>query len=179
MKRIIVAGLALAAAGGIGYAAGAGNIPSISTLNPKAMKLILPENIKWGPAAGLTGTDSYTLVGDPGKPGFYVVLNRFHPGNFSHPHYHSNDRSIMVLSGTWWVGQGVNWDPEHVTAPVKPGTFVTHYARQVHYDGARKEDAEPAVELVWGMGPVATIPCDGPNAEKGPGPCDDARKAEK
>src|SRR5437762_468235 len=66
MKKIILGALALAAAGGIGYAAGAGNIPSISTLNPKAMKLILPENIKWGPAAGLTGTDSYTLVGGEG-----------------------------------------------------------------------------------------------------------------
>ena len=83
----------------------------------------------------------------------------------------------MVLSGTWWVGQGVNWDPEHATAPVKPGSYVTHYARQIHYDGARKEDPEPAVELVWGMGPVTTVVCDGPNAEKGPGPCENARNA--
>ena len=45
-----------ATAAGAGYAAGAGNIPGIATLNPKAMKLVLPENIKWGPAAGLTGT---------------------------------------------------------------------------------------------------------------------------
>ena len=39
--------------------------------------MMLPKDIKWGPAAGLPGTDAYTLVGDPAKPGFYIVLNRF------------------------------------------------------------------------------------------------------
>jgi len=75
-----------------------------------------------------------------------------------------------------WSGHQL--DSEHATAAVKPGTYVTHFARQVHYDGARMND-EPAVELVWGMGPVTTVVCDGPNAEKGPGPCEDARKAAK
>jgi hypothetical protein len=176
MRRIIFAGLALAAAGGIGYAAGAGNIPSISTLNPKAMKLILPENIKWAPAAGLTGTDSYTLVGDAGKPGFYVVLNRFHAGNFSHPHYHANDRYIMVLSGTWWVATGAKDDPENITVPVKAGSFAVHTGREVHYDGARA-GAEDAVVMIFGQGPGTRHECEGPTAEKGPGPCADARKA--
>ena len=59
------------------------------------------------------------------------------------------------------------------TAPVKPSTYVTHFARQVHYDGSRKGDPEPAIELVWGMGPVMTVVCD---TDKGPGPCEDARK---
>ena len=177
MKKLAIAVLALAASAGIGYAAGVNAVPGLSSLNPKAFKYVLPDNIKWGPAAGLTGTDAYTLVGDPAKPGFYVVLNRFHPGNFSHPHYHANDRYIMVLSGTWWVGTGTNWDLDHATAPIKPGTFVTHYAKQVHYDGARTDSTEPAVELVWGQGPATTVVCDGANAEKGPGPCEDARQA--
>ena len=176
MKKIILGALALAAAGGIGYAAGAENIHSISTLNPKAMKLMLPENIKWGPAAGLTGTDSYTLVGDAGKPGFYVVLNRFHPGNFSHPHYHANDRYIMVLSGTWWVATGAKDDPENVTVPVKAGSFAVHTGREVHYDGARAGSGD-AVVMIFGEGPGTRHECEGPTAEKGPGPCADARKA--
>src|SRR5215471_19152822 len=146
MKKIIIAAVALAASAGIGYAAGAAsNFPDVSTLNATAMKLVIPDldKVKWGPAAGLEGTDSYTLVGDPAKPGFYVVLNRFHPGHFSHPHYHANDRYIMVISGTWWVDTGATWDPEHRTVPVKPGTFVTHPGREVHYDGSRtgSEDA--------------------------------------
>jgi len=176
MKKTIIAVLALASSAGIGYAAGAGNIPGISSLNPKAMKLILPEDIKWGPAAGLPGTDSYTLVGDATKPGFYVVLNRFHAGNFSHPHYHANDRYIMVLSGTWWVATGAKDDPEHLTVPVKAGSFAVHTGREVHYDGARS-GSDDAVVMIFGEGPGTRHECEGPTAETGPGPCEDARKA--
>src|SRR3981081_4877997 len=106
MKKAVFAIMALGASAGIGYAAGVANVPDISTLNPKAFKYTLPDNIKWGPAAGLEGTDSYTLVGDPAKPGFYIVLNRFHAGYFSHPHYHENDRYGMGLDGTWRGGRG-------------------------------------------------------------------------
>ncbi len=171
MRRSLIAGLILSATAGGAVAAATG--PELSQMNPEVMKGLLPDQIPWQVTPGL---DTAYLYGNPSQPGFYVLMYRWKPGNSSHPHYHSQDRYIMVLSGTWWVGQGTNWDPEHVTAPVKPGTYVTHYARQVHYDGARMND-EPAVELVWGMGPVATIACDGAKAEKGPGPCEDARKA--
>ena len=172
MRRALVAGLALSVAGGIAFAAE--TTPDLSQMNPAVMKGLIPDQIPWQVTPGL---DTAYLYGDPSKPGFYVLMYRWKPGNSSHPHYHSQDRYIMVLSGTWYVGQGTNWDPEHVTAPVTPGSFVTHFARQIHYDGARK-DGEPPVEIVWGMGPVATVVCDGANAEKGPGPCEDARKAE-
>jgi quercetin dioxygenase-like cupin family protein len=172
MKNSIVAGLVLSISAGAALAAS--GAPDLSQMNPAVMKGMLPDQIPWQVTPGL---DTAYLYGNPAQPGFYVLMYRWKPGNSSHPHYHSQDRYIMVLSGTWWVGQGTNWDPEHVTAPVKPGTYVTHYARQVHYDGARTGDNEPAVELVWGMGPVATVVCDGPNAEKAPGPCEDARKA--
>lgn len=176
MKRTVILALALAVAGGIGYAAGAAGVPPLSSLNPNAMKLMLPSDIKWKPAAGLTGTDTYTLVGDPGKPGFYVVLNRFHPGNFSHPHYHANDRYVMVLSGTWWAATGAKDDPEHLTAPIKAGTFAIHKGKEVHFDGARAGSDE-AVVMIFGEGPGSRHECYGPTAEKGPGPCADARKA--
>jgi len=175
MKKIVIAVAALAASAGLGYAAGVGNVPDIASLNASAMKVVIPENIKWGPAAGLEGTDSYTLVGDPGKPGFYVVLNRFHPGYFSHPHYHENDRYIMVLSGTWWAATGAKDDPEHITVPIKAGSFAIHKGREVHFDGARAGNEE-AVVMIFGEGPGTRHECEGPTAEKGPGPCEDARK---
>ena len=177
MKKVIIAAAALLASAGIGYAAGAGsNLPDISSLNAKAMQLVLPENIKWGPAAGLEGTDSYTLVGDPAKPGFYVVLNRFHPGYFSHPHYHANDRYIMVLSGTWWAATGGKDDPEHITVPIKAGSFAVHKGKEVHYDGARSGQQE-AIVMIFGEGPGTRHECYGPMAEKTPGPCTEALKA--
>ena len=149
MRKTIITTLALAASIGVGYAAGAASVPDLSSLNPAALSYVLPANIPWKETPGL---DTAVLYGDPNKPGFYVLMYRWKPGNFSHPHYHVNERHILVLSGTWWVGTGTNWDPEHVTAPIKPGTYVTHTARQVHYDGTRKDSTEPAVELVWGGG---------------------------
>lgn len=172
MRHSLFAGIALSLIGGCVLAATPPR--DVTEMNPAVMKGLLPDQIPWQVTAGL---DTAYLYGNPNQPGFYVLMYRWKPGNSSHPHYHSQDRYIMVLSGTWWVGQGTNWDPEHTTVPVKPGSYVTHYARQVHYDGSRKQDAESAVELVWGMGPVSTVVCDGPNAEKTPGPCEDARNA--
>ena len=92
------------------------------------------------------------MVGDPGKPGFYMVYNKWTKGNhFSHPHFHPNDRYIVVLKGTWWVGSGTKFDPEHGTIPMPAGSFVTHYGKQVHWDGAKDEDA---VLLIMGEGPA-------------------------
>lgn len=177
MKKTIIAVLALAASAGLGYAAGVtGPIPDISTLNPAAIKLMLPKDIKWAPAAGLEGTDSFTLFGDPGKEGFYIVLNRFHPGYFSHPHYHANDRHVLVLSGTWWVATGGKYDPENTTVPIKAGSYALHAGKEVHYDGSRAGSGD-AIVAIFGEGPGTRHECEGPTAEKGPGPCADARKA--
>ena len=173
MTRGIVPFLVLAAALVVGGAAPP--VPDPSTLNPAALKLVLPENIKWGPAAGLPGVESSVLVGDPAKPGFYVVVNRFSPGSFSRPHYHPGDRYIAVLSGTWWVGTGPTFNP-NATVPVKAGSFVTHVGREVHYDGARA-GGEPAVVMIYGQGPGTRVECEGQGAETGPGPCAEARRA--
>jgi gentisate 1,2-dioxygenase len=90
------------------------------------------------------------MVGDPSKPGLYVVLTKWLPGNMSHPHFHPNDRFITVIKGTWWVGTGTKFDPES-TVPMPAGTFVTHFGKQVHYDGAKDEEA---VLLIVGEGPA-------------------------
>jgi quercetin dioxygenase-like cupin family protein len=172
MRTGLLAGLAMAAFAGAALAA-TPTTPDMSTLDPAALKALIPADIQWKPAAGLPGTDTAVLVGDPTKPGFYVVLNRFHPGNFSHPHYHPNDRYVMVVSGTWWVATGLKWDPEHVTVPMKAGTFVVHAARHVHYDGARTGSGD-AVVMIFGQGPGTRTDCD---TEPGPGPCADARAA--
>ena len=169
MKRLIITAVVLGAAAA-GYVAGAAQaVPGIGTLNARALRVLAPADMKWGPAAGLPGTETATLYGDPSKPGFYVQMNRFHPGAFSTPHYHENDRFIMVMSGTWWVTTGAKFDPENVTVPLKAGTFVTHSAKEVHYDGARKGN-EDAVVMIFGQGPATRHECTGPTAETS-GPC--------
>lgn len=173
MKHLVV-GLAVTFAAAAGYVAGAAqSVPPLSSLNGRALKAMLPADMKWGPAAGLPGVDTATLYGDPSKPGFYVQMNRFHAGSFSRPHYHEHDRFIMVMSGTWWAATGSRFDPENVTVPIRPGSFVQHVAREVHYDGARS-GGEDAVVLIFGEGPATLHECTGANAETS-GPCAAAR----
>jgi hypothetical protein len=81
-----------------------------------------------------------------------VVRIKWLPGQFSRPHFHNNDRFFVVLSGTWWVGTGKTFEPE-ATVPMPAGTYVIHHGGEVHYDGAKNEEA---IIQVWGNGPVST-----------------------
>jgi hypothetical protein len=74
----------------------------------------------------------------------------------SHPHWHPNDRFITVLSGTWWVGTGTKFDPDR-TVPMPAGSFVTHYGKHVHFDGAK--DQEAVLEII-GEGPGTATPAE-------------------
>ena len=132
--------------------AGMLNISSAAELNPAAVIYKLPDQIPWGPV-NAAGAQSAVVVGDPAKPGFYMVYNKWTKGNhFSRPHFHPNDRYIVVLQGTWWVGSGPKFDPANTTA-MPAGSFVTHFAKQVHLDGAKDEDA---VLLIMGEGPATS-----------------------
>ena len=80
----------------------------------------------------------YTQVfGATDKPGPYVVLIKWHPGYMSAPHTYETDRLCFVISGTWWVNSGENFEPE-ATVPVPAGGFVRRVAHTPHYDGVKK-----------------------------------------
>ena len=121
-------------------------------INPAAVAFKLPEQIEWKDPLGVSGAKTAVLFGDPSKPGLYVMLIKWLPGNFSRPHFHPNDRFFMVVKGTWWVGTGNKFDPNN-TVPMRAGTFVTHFAKQVHWDGAKDEEA---IIFLSGEGPATT-----------------------
>jgi len=123
-------------------------------LNPKALVYKLPSQIHW--VKNPSGAEMAVLVGEPSKPGLYVVLVKWTAHHMSHPHWHPNDRFITVISGTWWVGTGNKFDPDGTVA-LPAGSFVTHFGKQVHYDGAKDEDA--VLEIV-GEGPDTATPAE-------------------
>ena len=118
-------------------------------LDPKGISIQLPKEIK---CVKGNGAESATLVGDPSKPGLYVVLQKWLPHNNSHPHFHANGRYITVISGTWWVNTGPKYDPAGFK-PVPAGSFVTHFGKEIHYDGAKDEEC---VLQIVGMGPATS-----------------------
>jgi len=128
--------------------------PPKTDLNPAALAYKLPDQLQWKEA--LPGAKMAVLQGDPNKPGLYIVLIKWSPHSMSRPHFHPNDRFITVISGTWWVGTGSKYDPES-TVPMPAGSFVTHFGKQVHYDGAKDEEA--MIEIV-GEGPATATPAE-------------------
>jgi quercetin dioxygenase-like cupin family protein len=103
------------------------------------------------------GISQAVIAGNASEAGeVYVVRNRFSPGTFSAPHFHPETRYIAVLKGTWWVGSGPVFDKDKTT-PVPAGSFVVHHPNQIHWDGAKDEEA---VVQIMGVGPSATIRVD-------------------
>jgi hypothetical protein len=133
-------------AGSVAVAADNYSVP-----DPSHIVFTPPKDIKWKMG---TGSDQAVIFGDPDKPGLYGILIRWHPGQFSRPHFHNTDRYAYVISGTWWVSSSDTYDLSK-TYPMPAGSVVTDLANTVHFDGAKDGDA--LLELV-GMGPVTTTP---------------------
>jgi hypothetical protein len=127
-----------------------------SKINPSETQVTLPGAIKWSdwvnglpPHSG----EMATLHGGLDKPGPYLVLMKWYPGYMSAPHTYATDRLSLVLSGTWWVNSGADFDPDN-TVPIPAGGFVRRVARTPHYDGAKKDASGPVVIGLFGIGPV-------------------------
>jgi quercetin dioxygenase-like cupin family protein len=123
-------------------------------LDQAAISITVPDDIDWVVDEG-GGSERAILYGDPGEAGPYGYFIKWKAGNFSRPHSHPNDRYIIVVSGTWWVGTGAAFEPETSTVPLSSGTFVVHHGSEIHYDGARDDDA---VMLIQGTGPATSTP---------------------
>lgn len=93
------------------------------------------------------------IYGDPAQDGLYILRARFPAGVTSVPHFHSQDRFVTVIEGTWYAGVGASHDINRTTE-IPEGGFMIHPAGAVHFDGANHEG--PVIVEIRGMGPVVT-----------------------
>jgi hypothetical protein len=96
--------------------------------------------VPWTGAPAHSG-EVATLYGGLDTPGPYVVLMKWYPGYMSAPHSYATDRLSLILSGTWWVNSGADFDPNQTVA-VPAGGFV------------KRDAKEPAVIALFGIAPV-------------------------
>jgi hypothetical protein len=150
-----------APAAGSAIAAGPGEqlvpVPTAES-NREIMRVDL-DNVEFRPADPSNDLGVLTAIidGDPAKPGYYLVINRFPPGVMSRPHFHRDERHVLVISGTWYTGEGEAFTPEK-TVPLDAGDYMRHAAGRFHYDGALDEEAVVAIS---GYGPSSTTVFDG------------------
>ena len=126
-----------------------------AAIDPSETQVTLPDQIKWTAwtAGPPHSAEVATLFGRLDKPGEYAVLMKWYPGFMSAPHTYATDRLCLVLSGTWWVNSGTDFEPD-ATVPVPAGGFVRRVADTPHYDGVRKNATEPVVIGIFGLAPV-------------------------
>ena len=100
------------------------------------------------------GTEQATVLGDPTKPGIYVVLSKFPPGTRTPVHFHPDDRVVTVLSGTAYFAYSEAYDDSKLT-PMPAGSVYTEPAKTPHYNWSK--DGELVLQIV-GHGPSGTTP---------------------
>jgi len=126
-----------------------------SKLDPAETAITFPDAIKWSSPAVFSekAVEMAMLFGGLDEPGPYLVLVKWHPGYMSAPHTYVSDRLSFVVSGTWWVNSGADFDPDN-TVPVPAGSFVHRLAHTPHYDGVKRDQPEPAIIAIFGIAPV-------------------------
>jgi len=125
---------------------------SIPARADPAIQIFDMDGLVWQDYPGLPGVKFVVLAGNPREPGLYVIRAKFAPHTMSRPHWHPEARYVTVVKGTWWAGTGDKFDPESTT-PIAAGGFAIHAPREVHYDGAKDEEA---IVQITGMGPSGT-----------------------
>ena len=115
-----------------------------ATTDPTHAIGLLPDQVQWNKSEA---SDTAWPIGDQHKPGACLELIRWHPGHFSHPHYHEHERYAVVLDGTWWVSTSNVYDPDNNTVPYPKGSVLTDLKGGVHYDGAKPETGDATIAI--------------------------------
>ena len=140
----------------IALGAVAAAMSGITKDNPDFVR-ITPEDIHWQDVPNSHGVQQAILLGDPAKPGIYVVRVKFPPHVMDAPHWHPNARYVTVLEGTWYTGTGDTFDISRAV-PLKPGSIMMHPAKATHWDGAEGDEA--VIVQIIGEGPGTTTQVD-------------------
>jgi quercetin dioxygenase-like cupin family protein len=122
-------------------------------------RIVLPADIKWQDEGG--GFFHADILGNPNNPGLYILLNKAKDGATLQPHWHSRDENLVVLSGTFLMGIGDNFD-EHALQAVPAGGYIFTPANVRHFCKTKGE----TVWEVFGEGPLGYIAVPAPEMRK-------------
>ena len=115
-------------------------------------RAILPEDIQWTAFAAFpTGAELAVLVGHPSEVGPYVVRVKAPGGTKLMPHKHPEDRIYTVMSGVFYIGLGVTFDGDRVTA-YPPGSVIVLPGETWHFHWAKSGEYVTQVSAVGPLG---------------------------
>ena len=128
-------------------------------------RAVLPEDIHWEafpafpPLARLA-----VLVGEPTKPGPYVVRVKVPGGVKLMPHTHPEDRIYTVISGVFYIGLGDRFDVDRLAA-YPPGSVIVLPGNTSHFHWAKAGEYVTQVSAIGPLGLDYLHPDDDPRNE--------------
>jgi hypothetical protein len=160
-SRLTVAACAFAAFVLAGLTVGQGQAPAPQTQKPAAQAqpaqqpppLLHAQNLIMLPDEHIK-VNNNRVFGSANQTGFYITRNIFRNNSTSRPHYHTMDRWVTVIKGTWWGGTGKVFRPKEMK-PMPAGSVMYHPAYFIHYDG--NQDGGETIVQIMGYGPVQTV----------------------
>ncbi len=123
---------------------------------------LTPEQMVWEPNPRVVGLGVARIISKGTEPGPYVYRVKFPPGRVVQAHSHPDDRTYTVISGTWRIGWGEEYD-ESKLITLGPGSFYTEPAGVAHF--VATPDGEAIVQ-VTGTGPTRADYVDPAHAPK-------------
>ncbi|SJM33882.1 exported hypothetical protein [Mesorhizobium delmotii] len=96
-------------------------------LTPAEIAAALAKGGAGAGTSGVAGIQTTVLYRDPTKPVLYVIEIRIPANTRIAAHRHRDDRTAVVVSGTWWFGYGLAAD-EAAVKPLPPGSFYAEPA---------------------------------------------------
>ena len=112
-----------------------------------------------------SGSEIAVVMGDPSKPGPFVVRVRYPAGFKAMPHWHPIDIQVTVLSGTMLWAEGETFD-ESKLKEYPEGSFIFEKAKAPHYQMAKTPVVFQAAAVSGPQGFHFVNPKDDPRIQK-------------
>ena len=131
-------------------------------------RAIRSEDLEWKAFAAFPPEARLAVVvGDPSRPGLYVIRVRLPAGVKLMPHAHPEDRVYTVLSGVFYIGQGEKFDESRLEA-YGVGTVIVLPGGQPHFHWARSGEYVTQVTAIGPLGLSYVNPVDDPRLRPEP-----------
>jgi len=125
-------------------------------------RVIQPEDIVWNPYPAFPPAARLAvLVGDPTKPGPYLIRVKLPAGTRMLPHSHPEDRVYTVVSGVFYIGLGDEFDERKLSAHA-PGSVLVLPGGQPHFHWAKSGEYVTQVSAIGPLGLAYIDPSNDP-----------------
>jgi len=106
-----------------------------------SLRSVLPGDIQWNQRRASPDVFVATIYGDTANAGPYAFRVRAQAGHSLAPHTHPDERTVTVLSGTYWTAVGETFDESKLKA-YPAGSFYVIPAGVPHFSAVLEGEVE-------------------------------------